>query len=119
PAAGAPGGAAAAPGLTRGEIDGLSNRISECWAVDAGMRGLEEITVEVQARFRPAGQGVAVVAVRPAPGLNLSDPRVRTVFETAQRALLNPRCEPLPIAADKIASLEQAVFRFNPRGLVR
>lgn len=119
PAAGAPGGTAPQPGLTRGEIDGLANRIADCWSVDAGLRGLEEIVVELQARFRPAGQGVAVVSVRPARGLELSDPRVRTVYESAQRALLNPRCEPLPVPPEKIAALEQATFRFNARGLVR
>lgn len=119
PAAGAPGGTAPSPGLSRGEIEGLSNRISECWSVDPGMLGLEQIVVEVQARFRPSGTGVAVVAVQPAPGTNLNDPRVRAVFESAQRALRNPRCEPLPVPPEKIATLESAIFRFNPRGLIR
>lgn len=116
PTPGAPGGTAPTPGLTRGEIDGLRELIEGCWSVDAGMRGLEEIVVELQVRLRPDG---SVVQVRPAGPTNTGDPRWRTVYETAQRALLSPRCNPLPIPPEKRPTVETAVFRFNARGLVR
>jgi hypothetical protein len=115
PAAGAPGGTAATPGLTRGEIDGLRELIEGCWSVDPGMRGIEEIVVELQVRLRPDG---SVVQVRPAGPTNTGDPRWRTVYETAQRALLSPHCNPLPIPPEKRQTVETAVFRFNARGLV-
>jgi hypothetical protein len=110
---GAPGGTAATPGLTRGEIDGLSNRISECWSVDAGMLGLAEITVEMRVRLRPDGSVVQVIPVRPYTG------REQIVAEQARRALLSPQCNPLPIPREKFATVEASVFRFSPRGLVR
>lgn len=111
--AGAPGGTAATPALTRGEIDGLSNRISECWSVDAGMLGLSEITVELRVRLRPDGSVVQVIPVRPYTG------REQIVAEQARRALLSPQCNPLPIPREKFATVEASVFRFSPRGLVR
>jgi hypothetical protein len=113
PAPGAPGGTAPAPGLTRGEIDGLANKISECWSVDAGMRGLEEIVVELKVRLRPDGSVVTATPVRQYSG------REQIVAEQARRALLSPRCNPLPIDRDKVAIVEAATFRFSPRGLVR
>jgi hypothetical protein len=112
-AAGAPGGTAATPGLTRGEIDGLSNKISECWAVDAGMLGLADITVEMRVRLRPDGSVVQVIPARQYTG------REQIVAEQARRALLSPQCNPLPIPREKIGTVEASVFRFSPRGLVR
>mgnify|MGYP005844805213 CR=1 FL=1 len=113
PTPGAPGGTAPTPGLTRGEIDGLANRISECWSVDAGMRGLEEIVVELRVRLRPDGSVVTATPVRQYSG------REQIVAEQARRALMSPRCNPLPIAPEQRAILETATFRFSPQGLVR
>jgi hypothetical protein len=48
-----------------------------------------------------------------------SDPRARAVFEAARRAMLDPQCNPLPIPREKLPALNNAIFRFNPRGLVR
>jgi hypothetical protein len=111
--AGAPGGTAATPALTRGEIDGLANRISECWSVDAGMLGLSEITVEMRVRLRPDGSVVQVIPARQYTG------REQIVAEQARRALMSPQCNPLPIPREKLPTVEASVFRFSPRGLVR
>jgi hypothetical protein len=39
------------------------------------------------------------------------------VYEAARRALLDPRCNPLPLPRERLAALRDAVFRFNPRDL--
>ncbi|WBV41908.1 hypothetical protein [Pseudoroseomonas cervicalis] len=109
---GAPSGAAL---LTAGEVRGVSERISECWSVDAGMLGLDQIVVELRVDIDPAG---IIRNVRPASGVP-SDPRARAVYESARRALLDQKCSPLPVPREKIPSLNSAIFRFNPRGLVR
>ena len=109
---GAPTGTAL---LTAGEVRGVADRISECWSVDAGMLGLDQIVVELKVDMDPSG---VIRNVRPASGVP-SDPRARAVYESARRALLDQKCSPLPVPREKIPSLNNATFRFNPRGLVR
>ena len=101
--------------LTQGEIGRISDQVSECWNVDPGMLGLQEITVELRVQLDAQGN------VRKAgPWGNLpSDPRVRAIYESARRALLSPACNPLKVPPDKIKTLESTPFRFSPRGLVR
>ena len=60
--------------------------------------------------------GGVVRNVRP-NGSPPTDPRARMVYEAARRALLEPRCNPLPLPANRLAALRDTVFRFNPRDL--
>jgi hypothetical protein len=112
PGGGSPQGSAL---LTQGEMRGVAERISECWSVDAGMLGLDQIVVELRVDIDPGG---TIRNVRPASGLP-SEPRARAVYESARRALLDQKCSPLPLPADKLPSLASSIFRFSPRGLVR
>jgi hypothetical protein len=109
---GAPAGTAA---LTQGEIRGLADQIGECWSVDSGMLGLSEIVVEL--RVQLDGQGNVRNVVPGDRGVP-SDPRARSVYESARRALLSPRCNPLKVPSDKVQTVMASTFRFNPRGLV-
>ncbi|MFD1110424.1 cell envelope integrity protein TolA, partial [Pseudoroseomonas ludipueritiae] len=109
---GAPNGNAM---LSQGEIRGVADRISECWSVDAGMMGLDQIVVLLQVDMDPSG---TIRNVRAPSGVP-SDPRARAVFESARRALLDPKCSPLPIPREKIQAINNSTFRFNPKGLVR
>lgn len=109
---GSPTGSAA---LTQGEIRGLADQISECWNVDSGMLGLDQIVVDL--RVQLDGQGV-VRNVVPATGMP-SDPRARSIYESARRALMSPQCNPLRVPPDKYQTVMASVFRFNPRGLMR
>jgi hypothetical protein len=117
PPPGAPregGGAPTGQGqLTAAERAGLADRIGECWAVDAGAPNLRDIVVEL--RVDVDAQGVVRV-VRP-NGPVPSEPRARMVYEAARRALLDPRCNPLPLPPQRLAALRDTVFRFNPREL--
>ena len=71
--------------------------------------GMVELRVDVD------GGGV-VRRVMP-NGSPPSDPRARSVYEAARRALLDPRCNPLPLPATRLAALRDTIFRFNPRDL--
>lgn len=112
PGGGAPTGTAA---LTAGERTGIADRIGECWVVDAGAPNLRDIVVEL--RVQLDGQGV--VRVVTPHGAMPTDPRARMVFEAARRALLDPRCNPLPLPPERLPALRDAVFRFNPRDVTR
>lgn len=99
--------------LTAGERAGVADRISECWSVDAGGAGNQNIVVDLRIE---ADAGGVVRAVRPNDGVP-SDPRARSAYEAARRALLDPRCNPLPLPPQRLAALRDTVFRFNPRDL--
>jgi len=99
--------------LTASERAGLSDKISECWSVDAGAPGLNQIVVELRVEVDAGG---TVRVVRPNGALP-ADPRARMVFEAARRALLDPRCNPLPLSPARLALLRDTVFRFRPADL--
>ena len=107
---GAPNGTAA---LNSGEKAGLADKISECWSVDGGGVGIRDVIVELRVDVDAGG---TVRNVR-ANGTPPSDPRARSVYEAARRALLDPKCNPLPLPKERLAALRETVFRFNPRDL--
>jgi hypothetical protein len=79
------------------------------------MLGLESIVVELRVQLDPQGNVRNVVPAGNMP----TDPRVRSVFESARRALLAPACNPLKVPPDKMQTVMASTFRFSPRGLVR
>jgi hypothetical protein len=117
PAPGAPAQGGGTPqgtaNLTASERAGLADKIGECWAVDAGAPNIQSIVVELRVEVDASG---VVRVVRPA-GAVPTEPRARMVFEAARRALLDPRCNPLPLPRERLAALRDATFRFNPRDL--
>jgi hypothetical protein len=101
--------------LSQGEIRGVADRISECWSVDAGMVGLDQMTVELRLDVDPTGM---VRNVRPVNGVP-TDPRARALYDMSRRAVLDPKCNPLPVPREKIPALANTILRFSPRGFVR
>jgi len=107
---GTPTGTAA---LSSGERAGLAEKISECWSVDGGGLGVRDVVVELKVVVDAGGTVRNVTSNGAVP----SDPRARSVYEAARRALLDPRCNPLPLPRERLAALRDTVFRFNPRDL--
>ena len=101
--------------LSQGDIRGIGEQISECWSVDAGMQGIETMTVQMQLDVDPNG---VVRNVRPVGGVP-TDPRLRALYEQSRRAVLDPKCAQLPISRDKIPAMANTILRFSPRGFVR
>ncbi len=101
--------------LTQGEIRGLADQISECWNVDRGMLGLDPIVVELRVQLDSQGVVRNVVPNGAPP----SDPRARSIYEAARRALMSPQCNPLRVPPSRYGTIMASVFRFNQRGLIR
>lgn len=102
--------------LTAGERAAVGERIGECWRVDQGMLGLTEMRVSLLAIVDQAG---VIRDVRPGPGGVPSDPRGRTLYEQARRALLDPACSPLPVPRGRLQPVNEFQFNFSPRGFIR
>ena len=113
PGGGSPTGAGE---LTSGERAAIGERIGDCWIVDRGMMNLSDIRVQLLARVDQQG---VIRDVRPGAGGPPSDPRARSVYEAARRALLDTRCSPLPVPPGRLQAVNEFVFNFSPRGFIR
>jgi len=101
--------------LSQGEIRGVADKISECWSVDAGMQGLDQMVVELQVVVDDGGVIRSVRSPRGVP----TEPRARALYDMSRRALLDPKCNPLPVPSEKLQAIRTSIFRFSPRGLIR
>jgi hypothetical protein len=79
------------------------------------MMGIDQMTVELRV---DVDQGGTVRNVRPANGIP-SDPRARALYDMSRRAMLDPKCNPIPVPREKIPALNNTTFRFSPRGFIR
>ncbi len=120
PAAGRPAPSGGTPQgqdpLSAGDRRAVGERVAECWRVDQGMLGLSDLTVSLRAIVDQAG---VIREVRPGPEGVPRDPRARTLYEQARRALLDPACSPLPVPRARLQAVNEFQFNFSPRGFIR
>ncbi len=96
--------------------DLVRQQIRQCWNVPAGAKDIQNMVVEIRMQLGPDG---AVQRVEPRdPGRMGSDPFYRTLAESAMRAVLNPRCNPLKLPPDSYDIWRDMTLSFNPKDLV-
>ncbi len=102
--------------LTMSEEDALSQHIGRCWNVPVGARNPEELAVVIRLYMNRDG------TVRRAEVVDASrmsvDRFFRAAAESAMRAVLNQRCQPLPIPPGKYEQLKVFTFNFDPSKMV-
>jgi hypothetical protein len=96
--------------------DAIGRQIGKCWNVDIGTKGIEELAIEVRAFLAPDGtvQGAEVVD----QARYGSDGFYRSAADRALRAVLNPRCQPLPLPQDAYDEWSVIVFTFRPSDML-
>jgi outer membrane biosynthesis protein TonB len=97
---------------TMSEIDAIRHRIEQCWNIPAGAREADKLSVSIRVWVNPDG---TVRDARILDQARLSDVFFRTAAESALRAVLNPRCSPLPIPINKYEQFKEMVLDFNPK----
>ena len=102
--------------LTLSEEDALSRHIEPCWNVQIGARNPEELTVDIRLYMNRDGTVRRAEVVD--KGKMSSDRFYRAAAEAAMRAVLNERCQPLPIPPKKYEQLKSFVYRFDPSKMV-
>lgn len=107
---GLPGGTALTGRLTITEKDALAVRIRQCWNVDAGARGIEDMLVEVRVFMNPDGSVKDVKFLD--QGRYRRDPFFRSVAESARRAVL--MCSPFPPPSASFDVWRTLLLRFDP-----
>jgi len=96
--------------------DLVRQQIRQCWNVPAGAKDIQNMVVEIRMQLGPDG---TVQRVEPRdPGRMGSDPFYRTLAESAMRAVLNPRCNPLKLPPDSYDIWRDMTLTFNPKDLV-
>ncbi|WP_246149109.1 energy transducer TonB [Skermanella pratensis] len=103
--------------LTASQEDAVRRTVEACWNVDPGLMGINEITVEIRLEIGRDGQVMRAEVVDKARMAR--DRAFRTVAESAQRAVMNPRCRTLPLPPDGYDFWKNAVFVFSPRDMLR
>ena len=102
--------------MTMSEIDAIQRAVNEklrpCWYVQSGAKYAENLVVEVQVKVSPN------MTVQQAIILNQllynTDSYYRAAADAAKRALLDPRCAPLPLPPGKYDQWKDIHLNFNP-----
>jgi outer membrane biosynthesis protein TonB len=100
--------------LSTSELDVVKQQIEACWSVPAGARDAQNLTPEFRVMMNPDG------TVRATQLLNtdrMGDPFFQAAEESANRALLNPRCQPLKLPPDKYDQWQTFTITFDPKDL--
>lgn len=101
--------------LTMSEIDFIRRQYIECWNPPAGARDARDLVVSIRVDYNPDGS-VRRAAIDDTS--RMSDPFFRTAAESALRAVLNPRCNPLKVPSKKYDSWKSVTLNFNPREML-
>jgi hypothetical protein len=101
--------------LTMSEIDFIRRQYVECWNPPAGARDASDLVVSIHVEYNPDGS-VRRAAIEDTA--RMSDPFFRTAAESALRAVLNPRCNPLKVPSKKYESWKSVTIDFNPREML-
>ncbi|UCH74993.1 MAG: hypothetical protein JSU82_03850 [Rhodospirillales bacterium] len=102
--------------LTISEEDALSRHIEPCWNVQIGARNPEELAVDIRLYMNRDGTVRHAEVVD--SGRMSRDRFYRAAAEAAMRAVLNKRCQPLPIPPHKYEQLKSFVYHFDPSKMV-
>lgn len=101
--------------VTASEIDAVRQTIYRCWIVPAGARGAKDLKVDIEMQVNQDGRVYKAYIVN--RGRYNSDPFFRAAAESAQRAVLNPACNKLPLDPAKYDQWKSITMTFNPEDM--
>jgi len=101
--------------LAISEVDAVRQQIQRCWNPPTGAKEAENLVIEVALVMNRDG---TVREARIVDGARMrSDEFFRVAAESARRAVLNPRCNPLKLPSEKFMHWQQITLNFNPRDM--
>lgn len=103
--------------ITASEIDAVRQKIYRCWIVPAGARGAKDLSVDIDMQLHRDGTVYKADIVD--TGRYRNDPFFRAAAESAQRAVLDPACNPLPLNPSKYDTWKSITMTFNPEDMFR
>jgi hypothetical protein len=109
--------ALAAGRLTNSENAAMADKVRPCWNVNDGGRDASQLIVYIIVDMAPDGRVTEARISDETRAAMAASPFLRAFAEAGQRAVLNPRCQPLPYPQHKYEQLKRFVFKFDPRDL--
>jgi len=100
------------PVLTRGQREAVVRKIRECWNVDRAAKDLSSLVVVIEVTMNEDGTVRDAVVSNETKGLG--NATVRAFAESARRALLNPKCQPLPFPRGRYEEWRRFKAEFDP-----
>jgi outer membrane biosynthesis protein TonB len=100
--------------LSTSEIDLVKQQIEACWNVPAGARDAENLRPEFRVSMNPDGTVRAAQLLNPG---QLNDPFFQAAADSANRALHNPRCQPLKLPPEKYDQWQTFTITFDPKDI--
>lgn len=104
-----------APVVTASEIDAVRAKIRPCWSVPAGAKGAKDLIVDIDMELNADGTVIKADIVD--KRRMASDPYYNVAAESAQRAVLDPKCNPLPLPKGKHDKWKNMTMSFNPKDM--
>ena len=99
--------------LTATQIDLIRQTIRKCWHFPAGLRNAEDLIVDIKMELDPEGNVKKAEIVDKTRMANDHD--YRTAAENAYRAVLDPKCNPLPLPKEHYNEWKDLELSFNPK----
>jgi len=103
------------PVVTASEIDAVRAKIRPCWSVPAGAKGAKDLVVDIDMELNADGTVIKADVVDKRRMAN--DPYYNVAAESAQRAVLDPKCNPLPLPKGKFNQWKNMTMSFNPKDM--
>jgi hypothetical protein len=102
--------------ITATDLDAVRERIRPCWNPNFGGRNAQELVVEIEVWANPDG---TVLKAQPRTNMRMSsDPFYQSAAAAAMRAVLNERCQPLPLPREKYEQWKFFVLVFDPKQML-
>jgi hypothetical protein len=96
------------------EQDLIRGGVQPCWSFDSGVMNARDLVVRL--RVTIDGEGRYASAEVLDRGRYASDPAFRSAADAARRAVMNPRCNKVPLPPDRVARLMPGfTFNFDPK----
>lgn len=102
--------------LTANQIDNIRNTVRKCWHFPAGLKNAEQLVVDVKMELDRNGYVKRAEIVD--KNRMRRDSGFKIAAENAQRAVLDPRCNPLPLPKEKYNEWKDLELSFNPKDMV-
>jgi TolA protein len=99
--------------VTSSEIDAVRRQIERCWNLPEGAKEAGNLVVSIRVEMN--ADGTPRSAVIQDAGQMQANPHFQATADSARRAVLNPRCHPFRLPADKFEHWRFMTLIFNPR----
>ena len=97
--------------LTISEEDAIRRQFYSCWIVPAGAKNIKNYKVSIKLSLDRDGQ---VIRTKLTNSLNNQDTFLRTLAESAMRAVNHPDCKKLKVPKRKYETWKEMILDFDP-----